>query len=284
MKATGQRHTLSAADGVDLALYTYGPKEAERSAIVLHGIESHAGWFTASCEALAQAGLRVVCLDRRGSGTSGGKRGHAASPAVLLGDLGRVVSWIHAERPGRPLQAVAHSWGAVYALAYLGRSPAAFERLSLVSPGLFPLVDLRPSRKVAVALGAIIAPGLTLPIPIGGPEAFTANPARREAIGSDEARLQHATNRFFACVWRLRRMALAAVHRTEAPLTVFLAGHDAIIDTDATRRFFYRLEEGVLVETFETAHHTLEFEPDPAAFLEALVRWCGAPPGREALL
>lgn len=63
MKATGQRHTISAADGVELALYTYGPKEAERVAIVLHGIESHAGWFTVSCETLASAGLRVVCLD-----------------------------------------------------------------------------------------------------------------------------------------------------------------------------------------------------------------------------
>jgi alpha-beta hydrolase superfamily lysophospholipase len=282
MKATGQRHTLSANDGVELALYTYGPKEAESAAVVLHGIESHAGWFTASCEALASAGLRVVCLDRRGSGTSGGKRGHAPSPSVLLDDLGRLVEWVHSERPGRALQAVAHSWGSVYALAYLGRSPAAFERLSLVSPGLFPLVDLRPSQKVSVALGAIIAPERTMPIPIGGPEAFTANPSRREAIGADGARLQHATNRFFVCVWRLRRMALAALRRTEVPLAVFLAGHDPIIDTDATRRFLYRLDEGVVVETFEAAHHTLEFEPDPAAFLEALVRWCGAPQGREA--
>jgi hypothetical protein len=67
-------------------------------------------------------------------------------------------------------------------------------------------------------------------------------------------------------------------------MAVFLAGHDAIIDTDATRRFFYRVGEGVVVETFETAHHTLEFEPDPSAFIEALVGWCGAPPGREAAL
>ncbi|MCH6566838.1 MAG: alpha/beta fold hydrolase [Nitrospinae bacterium] len=284
MKATGQRHSLAAADGVGLILYAYGPETAERAAIVLHGIQSHAGWFTASCEALANAGLRVICPDRRGSGASGGKRGHTASPDVLLDDLGRIVSWVRAERPGRPLQAVAHSWGAVYALAYQGREPSAFERLSLVSPGLLPRVDLSPTQKAAVALGSLISPERVLPIPISGPEAFTANQAKRDAIGADEARLKYATLRFFSSAWRLRRRASAAARRTEAPMTVFLAGTDTIIDTEATRRFFYGCGEGVRVETFDTAHHTLEFEDDPAAFLDSLVLWCVAPPGREVSL
>ncbi|MFQ6672134.1 MAG: alpha/beta fold hydrolase [Candidatus Tectimicrobiota bacterium] len=284
MKATGQRHTLAAADGVALTLYTYGPATADRAAIVLHGIESHAGWFTASCEALAAAGLRVVCFDRRGCGASGGLRGHAPSAAALLGDLQRLVAWVRAERPGRPLQAVAHSWGAVYALAYQAGAPTTFERVSLVSPGLFPRVDLRPAQKLLVALGAVASPGLTLPIPVGGPEAFTANPLRQEAIRADEARLQHATVRFFASAWWLRRRALAAARRTEAPVAVFLAGHDPIIETEATRHFFFRCGEGVVIETFEAAHHTLEFEADPAVFLESLVRWCAAPLGRKEVL
>ena len=283
MRATGRRHTIQAADGVELAFYTYGPEEAERAVVVLHGIESHAGWFTSSCEALARAGLRVVSPDRRGSGTSGGPRGHLPSTALPLDDLRRIVEWVRAERPGRPLQAVAHSWGAVYVLAYQERAPKAFERLGLVGPGLFPRVDLSPPQKLRVALGALASPELRLPIPIEGPESFTANPARRAAIGADEDRLLSATARFFACAWLLRRRALAAALRTEVPVAVFLGGRDAIIDTEATRRFFYRCGREVVVEVFDQAHHTLEFEADPSAFLESLTRWCTAPPGRETV-
>ncbi len=284
MKATGQHHTLSSVDGLELSYYTYGPEGAERAVLVFHGIESHAGWFTASCEALAEAGLRVVCFDRRGSGTSGGPRGHAPSTVLLLDDLRRIHQRVRAERPGRLIQAVAHSWGAVYALAYQGRTPAAFERISLVGPGLFPRVDLTRAQKTKVALGALASPSLTIPIPIEGPESFTANRAMQSAIGADEGRLQHASARFFACAWLLRLRAVAAARKTRAPIYVFLGARDAIIDTEATRRFFFRCGEGVFVETFEDAHHTLEFEADPSAFLDLLVRRCTAPRGQGQIL
>ncbi len=282
MKATGERHSFTAADGVELAAYAYGQGAAERAVLVVHGIESHAGWFTASCEALAEAGLRVVCFDRRGSGSSGGPRGHAPSTVLLLDDMRRALGWLRAERPGRPVQVVAHSWGAVYALAYVGRSLRAFERLALIGPGLFPRVDLSWDHKLLAAASALASPELRMAIPIEGPSAFTSTPARQAAIEADESRLREATARFFACAWLLRLRALSAARRTRSPMCVFLAGNDAIIDTEATRRFFYRCREGVVVETFSEAHHTLEFEPDPTAFLEALIGWCTGPPGREA--
>lgn len=283
MNATGQRRSLSAVDGVELAFYTYGPPEAERAAVVLHGIESHSGWFTASSEALAEAGLRVVALDRRGSGGSGGLRGHASSTVVLLDDLRRLIEWTRSERPGRLVQAVAHSWGAVYALAYQGRSPATFERLSLIGPGLYPRVDLTLAQKLQATLGALSSPEMTFPIPIEGPASFTANPAKREAIASDEARLLEATARFYACAWLLRLRAISAARRSRAPLAVYLGERDAIIDTEASRRFFYGCGEGVVVETFKDAHHTLEFEAEPGPFLETLVKRCTAPRGGETL-
>lgn len=281
MRASGERHPIKTADGLELALFAYGPPAAGRAVLVLHGIESHAGWFKASCEALAASGLRVACLERRGSGTSGGPRGHAPSTVLLMDDLRRALEWLREELPARPIQAVAHSWGAVYALAYLGREPAAFERLSLVGPGLFPLVDLSAAQKLEAALGSLASPEHRLPIPIEGPGSFTANPGRLQAIRDDPLRLKEATTRFFVCAWMLRLRALAAARRSAAPTAVYLAGRDAIIDTEGTRRFFFRCGKSVVVETFEEARHTLEFEADPSAFLASIVRWCTTPPGLE---
>ena len=36
--------------------------------VFIHGIQSHGGWYETSCKKFAQAGYRVLFLDRRGSG------------------------------------------------------------------------------------------------------------------------------------------------------------------------------------------------------------------------
>src|SRR4029450_7349175 len=44
--------------------------------IFLHGIASHGGWFGETAADLCRHGVAVYAPDRRGSGRSGGPRGH----------------------------------------------------------------------------------------------------------------------------------------------------------------------------------------------------------------
>ncbi len=55
--------------------------------VFIHGIQSHGGWYESSCKKFAQAGYRVLFLDRRGSGLNEVSRGDSPSFRTLLDDL-----------------------------------------------------------------------------------------------------------------------------------------------------------------------------------------------------
>ena len=56
--------------------------------VVLHGVQSHGGWYKALGASLAEAGFEAIFPDRRGSGKNTGNRpGHPNSAKRLVGDL-----------------------------------------------------------------------------------------------------------------------------------------------------------------------------------------------------
>lgn len=66
----------------------------------------------------------------------------------------------------------------------------------------------------------------------------------------------------------------AESYRQGCPLQVFLAGQDRIIDNARTRAFVRGLPwPRREITEYPQAHHTLEFEADPAPFLDDLVKW-----------
>ncbi len=55
-----------------------------------------------------------------------------------------------------------------------------------------------------------------------------------------------------------------------------LAGQDRIVDNTRTLEYFDRIagREKTLI-SYPEAHHTLEFEPDPARYADDLIGWLG---------
>ncbi|HYN17981.1 MAG TPA: alpha/beta fold hydrolase, partial [Actinomycetes bacterium] len=69
---------LTASDGVELHYQRWSSERSPPWAVVvfLHGIASHGGWFAETAADLSEQGVAVYAPDRRGSGRSGGPRGH----------------------------------------------------------------------------------------------------------------------------------------------------------------------------------------------------------------
>lgn len=82
----------TAQDGTPLAVHVWIPElQAPRGlAFYCHGIQSHGGWLYETGPQLASRGLVVVCMDRRGSGLSGGPRGDVDSYRTWLADYSLV--------------------------------------------------------------------------------------------------------------------------------------------------------------------------------------------------
>jgi alpha-beta hydrolase superfamily lysophospholipase len=266
---------LTAGDGVNLHYlrWSTGRSPPWAAIIFLHGIASHAGWFGETAIDLASRGVAVYGPDRRGSGRSGGPRGHLERYGRALDDVEEMVRLVSSEHRTTPIFLAASSWAAKLAVVYAAQRPRPLSGLLLLGPGLLPRVKLSPTRQLFVVVGHLIAPTARLPIPLT-PELYTANRPYVDFIRGDRLRLLEATTRFFWETARLDRQRGRASARLSLPLLILQGEDDKMMDVAKTRRWLSRL--GVEDKTYVAypgAGHTLDFEPDRTRYLADMLAW-----------
>jgi alpha-beta hydrolase superfamily lysophospholipase len=270
--------TFTAGDGYRWKYRYYpappAPAGAKANVVVIHGVQSHAGWYEFSCTRLRQAGFAVSFLDRRGSGMNEQDRGDARGFRRLLDDLAEFLGFLRSRDAQEKTFLVAISWGGKLAAALQRRHPGLVDGLALVCPGFCARV--RPSRKekLAILWSRLVAPRRLFPIPLNEPELFTASPRWQQFLRDDPLRLRLATARFLIESARLDGYLTIVPSHVRVPVLLLLAEHDRIIDNAATRRFVDRFAstDREVIE-YPGAHHTLEFEPDPEVYVRDLRRW-----------
>jgi alpha-beta hydrolase superfamily lysophospholipase len=270
-----ESHFITAGDGVGLHYLHWRSERSPPTAVVvfLHGIASHAGWFAETAAELNRQGVEVYGLDRRGSGRSGGPRGHLDRYERALDDVEQLVRLVASEHPDTPVFLAASSWAAKLAVVYAAQRAAPLSGLLLLGPVLLPRVNLSPWRRVLVVAGHLVRPTARLPIPLT-PELYTANPPYLDFIRADPLRLLEATTRFFWETGRLDRRRRRATARLRLPVLLLQGDDDKMVDVPATRRWFERLgAEGNTYRAYPGAGHTLDFEPDRSAYLGDMLAW-----------
>jgi alpha-beta hydrolase superfamily lysophospholipase len=266
---------LTASDGVNLHYLRWfsGRSPPWAAIIFLHGIASHAGWFGETATDLNSQGVAVYGPDRRGSGRSGGPRGHLERYGRALDDVEEMVRLVSSEHGTTPIFLAASSWAAKLAVVYGAQRPGSLSGLLLLGPGLLPRVNLSPTRQLLVVVGHLVTPTARLPIPLT-PELYTANRPYVDFIRGDRLRLLEATTRFFWETARLDRQRGRASAHLNLPVLVLQGEDDKMMDVSKTRRWFSRL--GVEDKTYVAypgAGHTLDFEPDRTRYLADMLAW-----------
>jgi acylglycerol lipase len=269
---------LTASDGINLHYLRWSSgRSPPRAAIIfLHGIASHAGWFGETAADLNSQGVAVYGPDRRGSGRSGGPRGHLERYGRALDDVEEMVRRVASGHEGTPLFLAASSWAAKLAVVYAARRPAQLSGLMLLGPGLLARVNLSPGRRARVVVGHFVTPTARLPIPLT-PDLYTTNPPYLDFIRADRLRLREATTQFFWETARLDRQRRRASARLDLPLLVLQGEDDKMMDVPRTRRWFERLGvEDKTYRAYPAAGHTLDFEPDRTQYLADMLAWLSA--------
>src|SRR5919106_6277617 len=273
-----ERRFLMAGDGVRLHYLHWRSRQSPPSAVVvfLHGIASHAGWFAETAVDLNDQGVKVYGLDRRGSGRSGGPRGHLDRYERALDDIEQLIRLVASEHPGAPVFLAASSWAAKLGTVYAAQRPAPLAGLLLLGPGLISQVNLAPWRRVLVVAGHLVRPMARLPIPLT-PELYTANPPYLDFIRADPLRLLEATTQFFWETARLDRRRRRDFARLDLPLLLLQGQDDKMMDVAGTRRWFARLGvEDKAYQAYAGAGHTLDFEPDRTRYVADMLDWLAA--------
>jgi alpha-beta hydrolase superfamily lysophospholipase len=269
---TGSSRMVTADDGIVLHERRWAASSARAVLVFVHGIASHGGWFAETAQFLADNGVTVHAPDRRGSGLSGGARGHLPSFERAVSDLDAAVRRAHDDHPAAPVVLGASSWAAKLALVYAAET-RLLAGLVLLGPGLFPIVGLSGPRRAEVALTHRVAPLVPVPIPLV-PEQYTSNPPYLDFIRADPLRISTVTARFYWETARLDRRRGPVSRGLHAPLLVLQGDADAMMSTDRTRAWFADLDHGdKQYRSYAGAGHTLDFEADRDGYLDDLRSW-----------
>jgi len=243
--------------------------------VFIHGIQSHGGWYETSCKKFAQAGYRVLFLDRRGSGLNEVSRGDSPSFRTLLDDLKEFLQYQRKEIAGStPLILGAISWGGKIAFGLEIRMANLVDGFILLAPGFCPKIQPTRKERFFIALGSLFSPRRLFNIPLNDPELFTSNPVAQNFLKEDPLALRKATARFLLDSVRLDFYLRIFRTKISKPILLLIAGQDKIIDNEKTIEFVKRFASGSLtIKEYPEAHHTFEFEPEPQKHIEEIKEW-----------
>jgi alpha-beta hydrolase superfamily lysophospholipase len=265
----------TARDGRRLAVRVWDGVEPPRARVVmLHGITSHGGWYTRSCQHLHDGVFEVHFLDRRGSGLNAEARGDVDRHATWLDDV-----TTYLERVGnlRPVVLCGISWGGKLAAAVARHQPGLLNGLVLITPGLYS--PFEPNAVQRWALRIPVRERMQrrhIAIPIERGSLYTESPRWCDYVDSDPLSLREVTYRFAQADSRLARYAKQAAPYIHTPTLMMLSGRDRIVTNSRCRAYWGRIGAAhkTLVE-YPGAVHTLEFESEPDRYFADLADWIG---------
>jgi alpha-beta hydrolase superfamily lysophospholipase len=270
--------TLRLADGYQAYGRLWAPAYRATGAVLYHhGIQSHCGWFEASAARLCSAGYAVLQVDRRGCGRNEEDRGDAESAEQLIADAGAARDELERRSGLDRYHVVGVSWGGRLAVAAYVMEPRGVASLSLVTPGLFPLVGVSKSEAAEIGFAMLYEPRRRFDIPLNAAELFTKVPQWRHFFETDPHTLRQCAASFFLASRRMDKIVARLGGTEPVPIHLLLAGDEHIIDGPRTSRFVHDLGwPQHRVTTYAGMRHGLEFEPDRETYFADLVDFLDA--------
>lgn len=261
-------------DGTKLAVRVLGSKGITQTPVVmLHGLQSHSGWFVQSQTFLAHLGYPVYAMDRRGSGLSEGEPGECPLFREMANDVRAVAEWARNRHGKAKVHVFGHCFGTIPAALFGAAFPELVESLILASSGIYTKVDVSLATKLRVLWAKAFNQPTRFPIPLM-PQMFSELEARVRFIREDDAKLESVTASFYYEVLRAKRYIRANRHRLIMPVFMANAGEDPICDTKANERFLASLPATHrLLITYEKSRHVIEFSRQRDDFFGDLGWW-----------
>ncbi|HEV2634474.1 MAG TPA: alpha/beta fold hydrolase [Actinocrinis sp.] len=265
---TPERTAVAAADGTPLTLHSWVREPAHAAVFYVHGIQSHAGWLGRTGPELARRGVRLYALDRRGSGVSGGPRGHLPSADTVLDDYLRALARVRELAGDLPLTAVGQSLGGSVLTALLARRSDLFDAVVWCAPAL----GQQRLRHSAATLDRLRAGRGEQTVPVNLDDGDYTDQARELAfMAADPLMLRRVTESTRAVQVELedRYMARPGLGLA-APAYLARPRHDPIIDLETASTVLRERVPGLSTEVFDTDRHYLEFTSARDSYLDWL--------------
>jgi len=269
---------LASQHGTPLHASLWQAERPVAGLLIVHGMQSHAGWFEVSGtpEALADAGITVLAYDRRGSGRSGGPRGHVPSAAAFLEDLDAARSELvrilgEQGAAGAPLHALANCFGTRILLPYLAEHPDAFASAVLTAPAtkMSRAADYGFGTKLRILLSGAET---RFPTPLED-ELFVSSGPFLDWIRADALSLREVTAGFLRATQKITGRMEKAARTLETPMLVVLGSRDAMVINEKIRSDFVARYCGPIEVVELDSEHYVDFTDRQPALAAAVTEW-----------
>lgn len=247
---------VRAGDGTELALHSWHSSGADAAVCYVHGIQSHAGWLFETGPALAARGVELHTLDRRGSGRSGGPRGHLPSVDAVLDDYDAALALLRRRHQGKRLIVVGQSFGGSVLAAWRARGPLPVDALVFCAPALGQ--QRRRHDPVALAELRNLSGTTTTPVRLKD-EDYTGEPRYLSLLGEDPLMLRSITDRTRATMVALEDRYIAGWPPHDDQVFLAMPAKDRIIDLPTARDTLAGLAPSVAERGFAADAHYIEF-------------------------
>lgn len=110
---------IDGAPGLTIFVRSWRPAGKARAVVaIVHGVNSHSGYYLWVAEQLVASGLAVYALDLRGRGKSDGERFWIEKIGDYLDDVQGLMKLAKSREPGLPVFLLGHSAGGVVSCVY----------------------------------------------------------------------------------------------------------------------------------------------------------------------
>ncbi len=240
--------------------------------VLIHGFQSHAQWFAEAGDLLCDRGFSVYALDRRGSGSSPGERGHVDRYRAWLEEVVEVVARAREEAPAAPVHLIGHCFGANLAMGAVLTEPIEVASIVMLTPGLYVQPDYTLRQKAQIAFRVLTRSHALFRAPQEA-AMFSRDPDLIAWIRGDTLGAQRVTGQCLLQTGRLLRFVRRGARQLSVPVLVLEAEHDRISDNERNRAALTAaLGERCRWITFD-AEHFLLAEPCRDNVIAAIADW-----------
>ncbi|HKV08889.1 MAG TPA: alpha/beta fold hydrolase, partial [Thermoanaerobaculia bacterium] len=114
-----KEENIDGGAGLKIFVRSWRPEGEARGVVaIVHGVNSHSGYYLWTAEQLVASGLAVYALDLHGRGKSEGERFYLEKIGDYLDDVNALVTLAKSREPGLPVFLLGHSAGGVISCVY----------------------------------------------------------------------------------------------------------------------------------------------------------------------
>ncbi len=243
----------------------------ERTLVVVHGAGEHSQRYERWARLLAEHNWRVVLLDHRGYGLSGGSPGHVDRFEQYLADMDRV--WQALALVPEQTIVFGHSLGGLVSVRYAQTRPDSMRALVLSCPLLALKLNVPVWKRTLGRICSLVAPRTRFQTPIRADQ-LTSDLAERHTRENDPLRCRFVTASWYFQALDAMVAAWEDAPRLKLPTLLLQGDLDEIVNPEAATRWWLSLAAPDKTLRMLGGHlHELLSEPDWKQTAAVILEW-----------